>query len=95
MAGCSVAQDSYDTAYYNFTYRQAIDRDVYVVAAKSKSNKIWFQSSTGRGLAPASIYSAYGGVVDSLIGISEPATEPVWGVYGYSLPTDTWASWTK
>ena len=76
MAGFSVAQDSYDTAYYNFTYRQAIDRDVYVVAAKSKSNKIWFQSSTGRGLAPASIYSAYGGVVDSLIGIPNRLQSP-------------------
>ena len=93
MTGFSVTTGSYDTSYYTFTYVLAIDRQVYAIAAKSKSGTIWFRSSDDSGIA--NISSTYSPFVRGLIGMSDPPSEPSYGDYGYRLNTDTWRDWTK
>ena len=93
MDGFSVTQDSYDTAYYNFSYVIATDRDEYAVAAKSRSQKIWYRSSYGSG--ESSMSSVYWGHVGALIGMSDPATEPNYKPYGYTLGAEVWADWAR
>lgn len=88
-----VSQKSYDTSVYNFYY--CVDKvlqDKFDVHARSKSGKLFYDSSKGSGV---SVYgSPYGGMC-SIIGLDREDLNAVSRGYGYDLSSGQWRAWLK